>query len=153
MELRSTPEFEVAVLEESNGKRVFPKGKQPRRYQDRSKYGPHQNTRECERRVRQQRGPGIRRMVKEYGFDPLGLDEGFNPSPPATAAEIHAVLVEAHAIKEKQYADGETGICHCVWCVMERARRKKPCSRPGCQECGGGQPAEDRQDPPAPSEV
>lgn len=31
----------------------LPKGKQPRRNQDRSKYQPHQNKKECERRILQ----------------------------------------------------------------------------------------------------
>jgi hypothetical protein len=45
------PDVEVLSVEEPEVK--LPKGKQPRNWQDRNKYSPHQNNRECLRRANQ----------------------------------------------------------------------------------------------------
>jgi hypothetical protein len=48
--------FEIKVVEdETLEKPKLPKGKQPRRLQDRSKYQPHNGKKECARRLKQLR--------------------------------------------------------------------------------------------------
>jgi hypothetical protein len=44
---------EVIEVPTLPGRPKLPKGQQPRRLRDRSKYGPHQNSRECLRRLQQ----------------------------------------------------------------------------------------------------